>query len=133
MVSKGSLAQTAPQSTTNLDARVLRGQRLFREHAEQFMWRRGTWFVPSENGVDYYAVRLGPVEVCECRDYEHRGGRCKHIHAASIAHAKSGVCSCCGHMVLNRFLSAAEEDDNLLSWFVGDALCADCIRAGFWV
>jgi hypothetical protein len=104
---------------------------LFRDHAEAFMYKRGTWFVPSENGCSYYAVRLGRVEACECADYEHRRGRCKHIHAASIAHAKSAICSCCGHRVLNRFLSEVVEEDELLGWFVGDLLCADCIRAGY--
>jgi hypothetical protein len=29
-------------------------------------------------------------------------------------------------------LSEVTEDDALLSWFVGDELCADCIRDGFW-
>jgi hypothetical protein len=129
-----SLARSGHQSTTEVEhaPRVLRGQRLFREHAAGFLHKRGTWFVPSENGCAYYAVRLGPVETCECADYEHRGGRCKHIHAASIAHAESSRCSCCGHRVLNRFLSEVVEEDYLLSWFVGDLLCADCIRAGYW-
>ena len=36
---------------------------MFRDHAEAFMYKRGTWFVPSENGCSYYAVRLGRVEV----------------------------------------------------------------------
>ena len=88
--------------------------------------------MPSENGCAYYAVRLGPVETCECADYEHRGSKCKHIVSAAIAESKSGSCSCCGHKVLGRFLSEVQEDDGLLSWFVGDELCADCIRAGYW-
>ncbi len=33
----------------------------------------------------------------------------------------------------NRFTSEVREDDGLLSWFPGDVLCADCIRAGMWV
>lgn len=113
--------------------RVLRGQRLFREHAEQIVHKRGVWYVPANReGVGYYAVRLGPVESCECADFECRGGSCKHIHAASIAHAKSVVCDCCGHRVLGRFVSEVEEDDNLLSWYPGQRICADCIRSGYW-
>jgi hypothetical protein len=34
--------------------------------------------------------------------------------------------------VLGRFVSEVSEDDELLSWFVGDQICADCISAGFW-
>src|SRR4051794_39556621 len=121
-MARSSLAHSGTEPTTKVehDPRVLRGQRLFRQNAEAFIWKRGKWYVPSENGCSYYAVRLGPVEVCECGDFEHRGGRCKHIHAASIAHAKSSRCSCCGHRVLNRFLSEVVEEDYLLSWFVGD-------------
>jgi SWIM zinc finger len=91
--------------------------------------------VPSANDsavVGFYEVRLGPVEACECADFEHRGKPCKHIHAAALAQSKSGICSCCGQRVLDRFLSEVTEDDGLLSWFAGDALCGDCVKAGFW-
>ena len=130
----GSLARSGQQTNTelNLDPRVLGGKRLFRKRAEAFLHKRGAWFVPSENGVGYYCVRLGPVEVCECVDFEHRGVPCKHIHAASIAHAKSVVCDCCGRRVLGRFVSDVEEDDNLLAWYPGQRICSDCIRAGYW-
>jgi hypothetical protein len=57
---------------------------------------------------------------------------CKHLTAGTIAHAKSSPCSCCGQRTLNRFLSEATEDDELLGWFTGDLLCSDCIRAGYW-
>jgi hypothetical protein len=123
----GGLEHIAPGAQ-----RVLRGQRLFKDCAAQFLHKRGVWYVPSENGIGYYAVRLGPVEVCECADYEHRGGPCKHVYSARIAQAKSSPCSCCGHRVLHRFLSEVTEDDTLLGWFVGDMLCVDCIRAGYW-
>jgi hypothetical protein len=135
-----SLAHPSTEETTTealehispIAQRVLRGQRLFRDHGEQMIFERGVWYVPANReGVGYYGVRLGPVESCECAAWSYRG-RCKHIHAASIAQAKSRMCSCCGHRVLGRFLSTVEEDDNLLSWFIGDALCADCIRAGYW-
>ena len=130
-MAKSSLARSGQEST---DKSVERGRQLLGEHSVQFRHERGAWLVPSADasGIGYYAVRLGPVEVCECTDYEHRGGPCKHIFSARIAQAKSGVCSCCSHRVLRRFLSVVEEDDCLLSWFVGDQLCADCIKAGYW-
>ncbi len=124
------IAHTAQESTD--DKSIERGRNLFAEHAVEFRHERGAWLVPSQNGIGFYEVRLSPSEFRECADYEHRGGRCKHIHAASIAQAKSGTCSCCGHRVLNRFLSEVEESDNLLSWFVGDLLCSDCLKAGYW-
>ncbi len=125
-----SLAQSTQESTSS---RVERGQELFAERGIEFRHERGAWLVPSENGIAFYEVRLSPIESCECAGRQHRGGRCKHIAAASRAQAKSRTCSCCGHRVLGRFLSEVTEDDGLLSWFVGDELCADCIRAGFWV
>jgi hypothetical protein len=54
----------------------------------------------------------------------------KYLTAATIAHAKSSRCSCCGHRVLNRVLSEVVEEDELLGWFVGDLLCADCVGRG---
>jgi hypothetical protein len=33
--------------------------------------------------------------------------------------------------VLGRFTTEVTEEDELLSWFPGDVLCADCIRRGF--
>jgi hypothetical protein len=107
-----SLAHSAQETTT----RVERGRQLFVEHAEQFLHKRGTWYVPSENGCSYYAVKLGPAETCECADYTYRGGSsCKHITAANTAQSKSAVCDCCGHRVLGRFVSEVEKADALLS------------------
>ena len=126
-----SLAHSGTESTPV--SRVEWGRQLFEEHATDFVYEDGAWLIASDTVAGrVYEVRLNGRESCECSDYEHRGGRCKHIHAATIAHAKSGTCSCCGQRVLNRFLSEVEEEDGLLSWFVGDALCADCIRAGYW-
>jgi hypothetical protein len=125
------------QETKSRAERIVRAQRLFEEHAGEFVYRDGIWHVPSAatNGTTTYEVTLQP-ERCECPAFEHapKDGtpRCKHIIAASIAHAKSGVCSCCGQRVLGRFITEVNEDDGLLSWFPGDVLCADCIRAGFW-
>ena len=111
-----SLAQPAPPSTT----RVQRGRDLYAAHADEIRFEHGSWFVPSATVEGrFYAVRLGPVERCECRDHEHRG-------------AKSTTCDCCGNRVPWRFVSEVTEDDELLSWFVGDRLCADCVNGGFW-
>ncbi len=120
----------SPQETTTY---LQRGRQLFEERSVEFRHERAVWWVPSCTGVGFYGVRLAPVEVCECADFEHRGPRCEHIIAASIAESKSRVCSCCGHRVLGRFTTEVSEDDGLLSWFPGDVLCADCIRASFWV
>ena len=130
-MAKSSLARSGQEST---DERVEQGRELFREHSVKFRHERGTWLVPSVNdsGVGFYEVRLGSVEVCECTDFKHRGEPCKHVHAAALAQIKSDTCSCCGQRVLGRFLSEVTEDDNLLSWFPGDELCADCIQAGYW-
>ncbi len=124
-MAKSIIAHTAHQST---DKRIKRGQQLLRSAASS-SGERGAWFVPAENGIGFYEVRLSPIEFCECSDYEH----CKHIHAAVLAQSKSGTCSCCGHRVLGRFLSEVTEDDELLSWFVGDLICAECVRVGYWV
>ena len=121
------------EHVSSVAARVLRGQALYREHAEDFVYRNGAWLVASDAVPGRaYEVRLGPVERCECGHYRHRGVVCKHVYAARIAHSKSRICSCCGHRVLGRFVTEVTEDDALLSWFVGDVLCADCIRAGYW-
>ncbi len=120
----------SPQETTD---RVERGRKLFEERAVEFRHEHGVWWVPSCTGASVYGVRLGPVEVCECADFEYRGGLCKHVYAARIAETKSRTCSCCGQRVLGRFTSEVSEDDGLLSWFPGDVLCADCIRNGYFV
>lgn len=113
--------------------RIAEGRGLFRELGHTFRHERGAWFIPSRTVEGrVYEVRLGTVERCECGDYTYRGARCAHITAASIAQAKSRICSCCGQRVLGRFLSEVTEGDALLSWFVGDELCADCIQEGFW-
>ncbi len=131
-MSNTSLAR--PGEETN--GRVERGRELYAERAHDFRFVSGVWFVPSAStGYRTYAVKLEPVESCECKDFEYRGhdyGPCKHIVAGRIAHAKSRVCSCCRRRLLGRFLSEVTEDDGLLAWYPGDALCGDCIRDGFW-
>ncbi len=126
---EASLAHPARETTDHLE----RGRQLFEERGVEFRYERGAWLVPSENGGGLYEVRLSPIESCECADFEHSGPHCEHIVAASIAQTKSRTCCCCGQRVLSRFTSEVTEDDALLSWFPGDVLCADCVRAGYWV
>lgn len=122
-----------PTRTSTPVDRIAEGRGLYAELGHTFRHELGAWIVPSRTGEGrVYEVRLGPIERCECRDYEFRGARCAHIVAASIAQAKSRVCSYCGQRVLGRFLSEVQEGDGLLSWFVGDELCADCIKDGYW-
>jgi hypothetical protein len=126
-----TIAHSAHQST--LVDRIAEGRGLYAELGHTFTHARGAWLIPSRTVEGrVYEVRLEPVETCECKDYEFRGVKCAHIIAGSIAQAKSRVCSCCGHRVLGRFLSEVTEDDALLSWFIGDELCSDCIKDGYW-
>lgn len=42
----------------------------------------GGWRVPSQSGAGTYVVTVdGDEETCTCPDHEHRGSKCKHIHA----------------------------------------------------
>jgi hypothetical protein len=123
------IAHSAQETTTRTD----RGREFYAERAHEFRFERGVWYVPCSSVEGrVYEVRLEPVEACECRDFEVRGEACKHIVAVRIAHARSGVCSCCRSRVLWRFLSEVTEDDGLLAWYPGDELCADCITEGYW-
>jgi hypothetical protein len=115
------------------ETRVGRGCELFTQRGLEFRHECGAWMVPSATDADtVYAVRLGPVPSCECADHTYRGSHCLHITAATIAQAKSRTCSCCGSRVLSRFSTEVHEEHELLAWFPGDVLCADCIRRGFW-
>jgi hypothetical protein len=112
--------------------RIERGRRLFAERGEDFVHEAGIWFITSDTipGRVYEAnVNRG---TCECSDFQIRNVACKHLTAATIAHAKSVVCDCCGHRVLGRFVSEVEEEDGLLSWYPGQRICSDCERAGYW-
>jgi hypothetical protein len=113
--------------------RIERGRELYTERWAEFRLEHGCWYVPSATVEGrFYAVRLGPVETCECPAYHHRGAKCFHITAATIARAKSTVCSCCGERVPWKLITEVQEDDCLLSWFVGDRLCSDYANGGHW-
>jgi hypothetical protein len=127
-----SVAHPGTESTT--DVRLERGRQLFEQRWNEIECiGEDAWCVPASHLLDdRCVVRLGDDPRCECRDFEHRRVFCKHQVAAAVAASKSSPCSCCGHRVLNRSLTEVTEDDELLGWFVGDMLCADCIRAGYW-
>jgi hypothetical protein len=55
---------------------------------------------------------------------------CPHIYAATIARAKSMTCSCYGQCVPWRLVTEVQEEHELLSWFVEDRLCVDCLHGG---
>ncbi len=121
------------QAEVRASSREERGRLLFEESGSSIQHLEGhTWSVPGSNGTGYLVNLDERGERCECADFEHRGGSCKHIIAASIADAKSVTCSCCRERVLGRFVREVEDADGLLSWFVGDRICADCVRAGHW-
>jgi hypothetical protein len=123
-----SLAQPAPPSTT----RVQRGRDLYTEHAAEIRFDSAdkVWLVPSQHDLtSVYEVVLGRRgESCECRDFEFRGLACKHILAATIAHAKTATCSGCGDRVRHRDLTEVLEDHESLTWFPGDQLCDPCLH-----
>jgi hypothetical protein len=120
-----------PLSEQRAKARIRRGRQLFEDHADEIVFlENDIWAVPGTLTTHLVNVRLSR---CDCADYEHRGALlCKHQVAASIANAKSRTCSCCSERVLGRFTTEVTEEDGLLSWFVGDVLCAECIRSGYW-
>ncbi len=123
------------QAEARASSREERGRQIFEERYNEITHVAGDeWYVPASALLDgRYVVRLGDNPSCECPDHEYRGATCKHIIAATIANAKSRTCSCCSRRVLGRFTEEVTEDDELLSWFPGDELCVECIRAGYWV
>jgi hypothetical protein len=115
--------------------KIERAQGLFEEHWQDFRYDPALklWFVPSATVEGRtYAVRLSPVERCECRAFGYQEGPCKHILSLKLFKAKATVCSCCGERVLWRFVTEVMEEHELLAWFVGDRICADCIHDGYW-
>jgi hypothetical protein len=86
-----SLAHPAHPST-----REERGLALYRERGEEIKHLKGSvWSVPSCTRSGVYLVDLAGG-ICTCGGMPPAGEVCKHTTAATIAHAKSGVCSGCG-------------------------------------
>jgi hypothetical protein len=112
---------TAPSTT-----REQRGLALYREHGHEVEHLGGHRLsVPSCTGTHRYLVDL-KAETCSCDDAIHAARRCKHLYAASLAHAKSATCSGCGDRVPRRGLIEVTEDHQSLTFFEGDHVCEDC-------
>jgi hypothetical protein len=117
-----SLAHPAHPST-----REQRGLELYRERGDEIKHVRGSiWSVPSCTRAGVYLVDLADG-ICTCADLPPAGEACKHETAATIAHAKSGVCSGCGLKFRQRELvECVEGNHNNLTYFDGDHLCRSC-------
>ncbi len=124
-----SLAQPAHPST-----REIRGLALYREHAGEIRFdaRERVWLVPSQqDATSVYEVTIGPKgEGCECADFEHRGARCKHVYAATIAKAKSAACAGCGERHPRREMVEVgpELAEHGLDALEGQRFCRPCAR-----
>lgn len=119
------MATTSVQRDERQSTRELRGLALYEEHGSEITFEDGVWFVPSQhNATSVYEVVIGRRgEFCECADFEHRGqsSACKHIVAATIARAKTGLCAECGRRFRPRDLYPVPDDN--LTFFEGDELC----------
>jgi len=70
-----------------INARKARGMRLLEEGIEPEQIKPKTWIMPSSKGNKTYTVRQCRSHrhwVCTCKDFEHQGIPCKHIHAVKI-------------------------------------------------
>src|SRR5215208_3443571 len=86
---------TIPEPATT-DSREGRGLALYRERGDEIEHVRGSiWSVPSCTRPGVYLVDLR-AGICTCGDMPPAGEVCKHETAATLARAKSGVCSGCG-------------------------------------
>ena len=134
-----SLAQPAHEPTTEPQpAYVLRGLGLFELHRDEVLagyQGGGKWLIPSgTESAKVYEVRVGirpERNRCECVGFQ-RHDHCSHVVCATLARNKCAVCDCCGNRVAWRFVTEVQEEHELLSWFVGDHLCADCVHGGYW-
>jgi hypothetical protein len=110
--------------------RERRGLELYRERAEEIEHVKGSvWSVPSCTRPGVYLVDL-TGGVCTCPDMPPAGEVCKHTTAATIAHAKSGVCSGCGLRFRRRELvECVEGSHDGLTYFDSDHLCRSCANA----
>lgn len=126
------LIDTTIQKVQHPSTRESRGIALYTEHAGEITFSEGVWLVPSQSAAtSLYEVVIGRRgAVCECADFERRGGLpCKHVHAATIARASTAPCSGCRSRFSHRKLEEVTEDHGSLTWFVGDRLCPDCLSA----
>jgi hypothetical protein len=107
-----------------------RGLELYRERGDEIKHVRGSiWSVPSCTRAGVYLVDLADG-ICTCPDMPPAGEVCKHTTAATIARAKSGVCSGCGLRIRRRELvECVEGSHDGLTYFDGDLLCPACADA----
>ncbi len=117
---------SAPAHPTT--TRLERGADLYRDHFDRFAYvGGGIYLVPSGSDMtSVYEVSLRGGERCECADFEHRGGRCKHLIALRIFKAKTGTCAGCGDRHRHRDMLEVGEDHEV--FFEGDSLCRPCAR-----
>ncbi len=122
------MARTKGTAPEHPSTRELRGLALYRDHADEIRFEGGVWLVPSQHdNTSIYEVVIGRHgEVCECADFERRGLACKHIHAATVARAKTRECAGCSGRFRGRDL--VEVGDDSLVFFEGDELCRPCAR-----
>ncbi|MDP9439048.1 MAG: hypothetical protein M3P49_09915 [Actinomycetota bacterium] len=113
---------TAPEHPSTREAR---GLALYRDHGDEIRFERGVWLVPSlSEATTVYEVRLGTRGAsCECRDHGFRHVDCLHIHAATVARAKTRECAGCSGRFRSRDLVEVQES---LTYFEGDLLCRSC-------
>jgi uncharacterized Zn finger protein len=115
-------------ANTSVPQRILgtrgeRGLQLYRERGAEIEYVRGSlWSVPSCSGEGLYLADVGSG-ACTCPDMPPAGESCKHVHAATIARAKSSRCAGCGKVYRRRELVEAQES---LTYFEGDLLCEEC-------
>ncbi len=123
------MAQTKGTAPEVPPTRELRGLALYRDHAVEITFSEGVWLVPSlSEATTVYEVRLGTRGAsCECRDHGFRHLDCLHIHAATIAKAKTRTCAGCSGRFRGRDLVEVVPDS--LTFFEGDELCRPCARA----
>ena len=133
-----TIAHPGKEATTEkTPAYVLRGAGIFELHREEILRSYqggGRWLVPSgTNAGKLYEVRVGSRpgrDRCECVGFQHHK-HCSHLVAAHRVAQLSAVCDGCGKRRWWSELRTVEEDDGLLSWYVGDALCSGCVRS-YW-
>jgi hypothetical protein len=117
---------TIPEPATT-DTRERRGLALYRERGDEIKHvRNAVWSVPSCSKEGVYLVDLADL-LCTCADWPPTGEVCKHTTAATIARAKSGVCSGCSRRFRRRELvECVEGGHDGLTYFDGDLICPSC-------
>lgn len=108
--------------------REQRGLALFRDQGDRIEHLDGyRWSVPSCSGENVYITDLRH-QSCTCPDHRRHGIACKHLHAATVARAKSADCGGCGIRVRRREMVDVPDDHPTLGGLV-EELCGDCARS----